>query len=58
MVDGLEKTRFGKNNPVFVEPKNLAKLEVLYESSKKTRLMDMLEQIIAMTQHMLGAEAA
>ncbi len=58
MVEGLEKSRFGKINPGLLEPKNLAKLEILYETNKKTRLMDMLEQIITMTQHMLGAEAA
>jgi len=58
MVDSLDKTKFGKINPSHVEQKNLAKLEVLYEASKKTRLMDMLEQIISMTQHMLNADAA
>ncbi len=58
MVDSLEKTRLAKNNHSHIEQKNLAKLEVLYEANKKTRLMDMLEQIITMTQHMLSAEAA
>ncbi|OGO19829.1 MAG: hypothetical protein A2Z15_00295 [Chloroflexi bacterium RBG_16_50_11] len=37
---------------------NVTQLEKLYETSKKTRLLDMLEQIIGMTQHMLNAEAA
>ena len=58
MVDSLEKTKFGKINPSHVEQNNLTKLEVLYETNKKSRLMDMLEQIISMTQHMLDAEAA
>lgn len=58
MVDSLEKARFGKINTSGVEKNNLARLEVLYETNKKTRLMDMLEQIINMTQYMLNAEAA
>lgn len=58
MVDSLERSRFGKINPSGVEKNNLARLEVLYETNKKTRLMDMLEQIINMTQYMLNAEAA
>ncbi|MBN1161143.1 MAG: HD domain-containing protein [Dehalococcoidales bacterium] len=58
MVDSLEKPKFAKIIPGNIEPNNLAKLEILYETNKKTRLMDMLEQIISMTQHMLNAEAA
>jgi response regulator RpfG family c-di-GMP phosphodiesterase len=58
MVDSLEKPKFAKIIPGGIERTNLTKLEVLYEANKKTRLMDMLEQIISMTQHMLNAEAA
>ncbi|OGN96405.1 MAG: hypothetical protein A2Y89_03160 [Chloroflexi bacterium RBG_13_51_18] len=57
MVDSLEKI-IGKMPAGGVEQNNLAKLEKLYEANKKSRLMDMLEQIITMTQHMLNAEAA
>ncbi len=58
MVDSLERPKFEKIIPGNVESDNLSRLEVLYETNKKTRLMDMLEQIISMTQHMLNAEAA
>jgi len=58
MVDSLEKPKFAKIIPGKVESNDLGKLEILYETNRKTRLMDMLEQIISMTQHMLNAEAA
>jgi HD-GYP domain-containing protein (c-di-GMP phosphodiesterase class II) len=58
MVDSLERPKFEKIIPGSVESDDLSRLEILYETNKKTRLMDMLEQIISMTQHMLNAEAA
>jgi HD-GYP domain-containing protein (c-di-GMP phosphodiesterase class II) len=58
MVDSLERPKFEKIIPGSVEHDDMSRLEILYETNKKTRLMDMLEQIISMTQHMLNAEAA
>ncbi len=58
MVDSLEKIGFGKIPYGRISQTNVTQLEMLYEVNKKTRLMDMLEQIIGMTQHMLNAEAA
>ncbi|OGN99718.1 MAG: hypothetical protein A2Y58_01620 [Chloroflexi bacterium RBG_13_51_52] len=58
MVNSLEKIRAGHIPSSRVGQGNVTQLERLYEVNKKTRLMDMLEQIIAMTQYMLNAEAA
>ena len=58
MVDSAEKTKVGDPTPSPQGAENVTQLERLYETSKKTRLMDMLEQIIAMTQYMLNAEAS
>ena len=58
MVDSIEKIKFGDTPPSPQGAENVTQLERLYEVNKKTRLMDMLEQIITMTQYMLNAEAA
>src|SRR4030042_213006 len=58
MVNSLEKIRAGHIPSSRVGQGKVTQLERLYEVNKKTRLMDMLEQIIAMTQYMLNAEAA
>jgi response regulator RpfG family c-di-GMP phosphodiesterase len=62
MINSLEKTRLGKVLFGEVERDNIARLEILYETNKKpansTRLPDMLEQVITMTQRTLNAEAA
>ncbi len=61
MVDSLERIRLGKTPPGLVERDNIARLELLYEVNKKaasiTRLPDMLEQVIMMTQQALNSEA-
>ena len=58
MVDSLQKVRPGNIPSSRIGHGNVTQLERLYEVNKKTRLMDMLEQIITMTQCMLNAEAA
>lgn len=58
MVDSIEKIRSENTTSIGEGPSNVTQLERLYEVNKKTRLMDMLEQIITMTQYMLNAEAA
>ena len=62
MVDSIEKVRYGKTPSGRVEKDNITHLELLYEVNRKaaniTRLPDMLEQVISMTQHVLDAEAA
>jgi HD-GYP domain-containing protein (c-di-GMP phosphodiesterase class II) len=62
MVDALERTKIGKIPSGRVERDNITRLELLYEVNKKaannTRLPDMLQQVILMTQRTLNAEAA
>lgn len=62
MVDSIEKVRYGKIPSGRVERDNITRLELLYEINRKvaniTRLPDMLEQVIRMTQQVLNAEAA
>ena len=57
MVNSLQKTRLGKVPSGHVARDNITRLELLYEINKKainnTRLPDMLEQVIMMTQRHL-----
>jgi len=62
MVNSLERTKFGKIPSGHIERDNIARLEMLRETNKKaensTRMQDLLEQVIMMTQRTLNAEAA
>jgi signal transduction protein with GAF and PtsI domain len=62
MVNSLEKTRLRKITSGHVERDNIMRLELLCEVNKQaeenTRLSDLLEQVIMMTQRTLSAEAA
>jgi putative nucleotidyltransferase with HDIG domain len=62
MVDSPVKSRSGTAFSGHVEQENKARLELLYEVTKKvgsvTRMTQMLEQVIKMTQQTLGASAA
>jgi response regulator RpfG family c-di-GMP phosphodiesterase len=63
MVDSLQKPRYKKILSDGIERENITRLQLCYEVSKNaanssTRLPDMLEQVIMMTQSTLNAEAA
>jgi HD-GYP domain-containing protein (c-di-GMP phosphodiesterase class II) len=62
MVDSLEKTGFGKATVGRVESDNISRLELVYGVNKKagsvTRMSEMLEKVIEMTQQTLNAAAA
>ncbi len=62
MVNSLEKTGFRKIFPGNTERDNIMRLELLCGADKETendtRLSDLLEQVIMMTQRTLNAEAA
>jgi putative nucleotidyltransferase with HDIG domain len=63
MVHSPEKTKSEKMSAGVVARDNITRLELLYEINKKaenttTRLQDMLEQVIIMSQRVLNAEAA
>jgi HD-GYP domain-containing protein (c-di-GMP phosphodiesterase class II) len=63
MVNSLERTKSGKGSTGLVARDNITRLELLYEVNKKaenstTRLQDMLEQVIMMSQRVLNADAA
>jgi len=62
MVDSLQKPRYKKIPSEGVERENITRLKLCYEVNKKaannTRLPDMLEQVIMMTQSTLNADAA
>jgi putative methionine-R-sulfoxide reductase with GAF domain len=62
MVNSLEKTGFRKITPGNVERDNFMRLELLCGADKKaendTRMSDLLEQVIVMTQRTVNAEAA
>jgi HD-GYP domain-containing protein (c-di-GMP phosphodiesterase class II) len=62
MVDSLVKNRARTSLSGRLEQENKTRLELIYEVSKKvgsvTRMTQMLEQVIKMTQQTLGASAA
>jgi putative nucleotidyltransferase with HDIG domain len=62
MVNIADKTKVSRLPSGHVERDNIARLELLYAVNKKaannTRLPDMLQQVISMTQQTLNAEAA
>lgn len=62
MVNIADKTKVSRLTPGHVEQDNITRLELLYAVNKKaaknTRLPDMLQQVITMTQQTLNAEAA
>jgi putative methionine-R-sulfoxide reductase with GAF domain len=62
MVESLERTRLKKIPFGNVGRENISRLETLYEvdkrAAKNTRMPDLLEQVIKMTQCTLNAEAA
>jgi HD-GYP domain-containing protein (c-di-GMP phosphodiesterase class II) len=62
MVDNLEKSRYGVASYAPAEKDTNARLELIYQINKRvgsiTRLPQMLEQVIKMTQQTLNAAAA
>lgn len=62
MVYSLKKSQSATSSSRYVEQENKARLDLMYEVSKKIgsvpRMTEMLEQVIKMTQHTLNASAA
>jgi HD-GYP domain-containing protein (c-di-GMP phosphodiesterase class II) len=62
MVNVADRNKVAKTPAGRIEQDNITRLQLLYEVNKKaadnTRLPDMLQQVIFMTQRTLGAEAA